>query len=393
MIQKYPYPYKAWFTIANDPDNTLIKDWRELNSFIWKDLKLPLANSLFLKSYNHNLPNQVNLNDYPEILSQKHDIIHTWGDYMHSRKNGFDRQDAVEACDMLLKHSINPRVWIDHSKFIGNLLHSSNKGSIPHTFDGSGIKYTNYVYSLDLIKKAGIRYIWDGKITNIVGQDRKISSYEYFKLECSSRFNTIIKTILNKIVKSKKLRKKLRINKPENKQYYTYLFPDGNKLYCFTRYGNWKDSDIYGLGNIISPKKIDELISNQSTMVVYTHLGKRPKSKKEKHFHIPEATKKSLKNVSEKFKSKQLMVSPLSIMLDYLVLRDNIKLFPKKNLIEFCSDGIRYNQIQQSDLNGKKFSFNNNFFDLENIQVISNGKSLKFNIKIENENKIFSIIF
>ena len=43
MILKYPYPYRAWFTIANDPDNTLIRDWRELNSFIWDELELPYS--------------------------------------------------------------------------------------------------------------------------------------------------------------------------------------------------------------------------------------------------------------------------------------------------------------------------------------------------------------
>ena len=84
MILKYPYPYRAWFTIANDPDNTLIRDWRELNSFIWDELELPLGNALFIKSFNNNLPDQVNLVDNPEISSQNHDIIHTWGDYMHS---------------------------------------------------------------------------------------------------------------------------------------------------------------------------------------------------------------------------------------------------------------------------------------------------------------------
>ena len=394
MILKYPYPYKAWFTIANDPDNTLIQDWRELDSFIWKELSLPLGNTLFIKSYNHNLPNQVNLEDNPEILSQYHDILHTWGDYMHSRKNGFDRLDAIEAIEILKKKSINPKVWIDHSKFIGNLLHASKKGSIPKTYDGSGIEYINYVYTLDLIKKVGIRYIWSGKVSGIIGQDRKVSVYEYFKLKCSSLYKAFIKTILSHVVKFKNLRIKLGLEIPNNKQYFPYLFPDGNKLYCFSRYGTWKDSDIYGLGKIISPSIIDKLIKNNSTMVVYTHLGKRPQSKKNLSFHIPNETRDSLRYISEKFHDKFLMVSPLSTMLDYLIIRDNIKLFPEKNIIELIPDGIRFENILQSDLSGKKFSFkHNNVFNLNNIMVISNDKPFNFDVKTEKNNHIFSIIF
>ena len=34
MILRYPYPYRAWMSIANDPDNTLAKDWEELDRFI-----------------------------------------------------------------------------------------------------------------------------------------------------------------------------------------------------------------------------------------------------------------------------------------------------------------------------------------------------------------------
>ena len=55
MVLKYPYPYKSWITLANDPDNTLIKDWNELNDFIWKELNLPFSNSIFLDSLNVNL--------------------------------------------------------------------------------------------------------------------------------------------------------------------------------------------------------------------------------------------------------------------------------------------------------------------------------------------------
>jgi len=394
MILKYPFPYKSWFTIANDPDNTLIEDWHELNQFLWNTLDLPLSNSLFIKSFNHNLPDQVNLIDHPEILSQKHDIIHTWGDYMHSRNLGFDRKDAIEACEILKKSAIEPKVWIDHSQFIGNLLHSSNKGSIPQTRDASGIVYKNYVYTLDLIKKIGIRYIWDGKITDVVGQDRIISPSKYFINKSTFSIKAVVKIILYHMLRSKRIRNRLHLNIPCNKQYFPLTFPDGNTLYCFRRYGTWKDADIYGLGKILAPNIIDSLLESESTMVAYTHLGKRPVSKTDESFHIPDETKRSLDYIKKKYERKELMISPISEMIDYLVIRDNIKLLTQKNIIKLIPDGIRYQNIAQSDLTGKKFSFkNNNQFNLEKIKIQSKNTTLKFDTVVEKDKNVFSIIF
>ena len=121
-ILPYPYPYKAWLTMANDPDNTEMRDWEELHGFIWEELGLPFGDSLFIRSFNRNLPAQVNLQDHPKIAkAHLHDIIHTWGDYMHGRRRGFDREDALEAIDMLNEHGLQPRVWIDHASFMGLL--------------------------------------------------------------------------------------------------------------------------------------------------------------------------------------------------------------------------------------------------------------------------------
>ena len=37
---------------------------------------------------------------------------------------------------------------------------------------------------------------------------------------------------------------------------YKRKFPDGSELYCFKRYGTWKDADIDGLHNLINPEKV-----------------------------------------------------------------------------------------------------------------------------------------
>ncbi len=394
-LLKYPYPYRAWITIASDPDNTLIDDWQELNRFIWEELGLPLANSLFITSHNANLPKQVNLRDYPQITSQKHDTIHTWGDYMHSREIAFDRERAVEAIGLLEKFKINPLIWIDHSSFEGNLLHNRALGGIPATQDTSGHHYDNYRYTLDLILSTGIRYIWDGQLTEHIGQDRVLSPSKYFFEVSMNWIKALAKTAAHIFLPAKAARSALGITVPNNTQYYSRKFPDGSRLYCFSRYGKWPLADIYGLAEVISKESIDKLIGRGGTMIVYTHLGKRPASKMHCETHIPSDTRTNLRYIKDRFESNELMISPASDLLDYLVLRDHLKWDLKTKELLVGADGIRYQSIKQSDLSGKKFSFKlKKGGDLSTLRIKTSQPNLELSYKIfHEEDGVQSITF
>ncbi len=381
VIRKYPYPYKAWLAMANDPDNTELEDWRELHAFIWEELGLPFGDSLFVRSFNQNLPDQVNLSDNPEIAkSHLHDIIHTWGDYMHGRKRGFDREDAVEAMLLLEKHGVKPRVWIDHASFAGNMLHGTKKGSTPRVNDSSGYVYENFLYTLDLARKIGIRYVWNGEVTATIGQDRELNFSDYDRLHGGNALKAAVKSTLHRVPSDSGV-----FAQPDNCQYYKHGFSDGAKLYCFRRYGTWQDADINGLYNVIKPELIEQLIRSEGTSIVYTHLGKRHVDSMGNKKHIPENTRSALKHLSAKFKSKELMISPVSEMLDYMVIRDNIVVNPNKGHIDFRSDGIRYQPLKISDLHGKIFSFNKGGFNTENLKVSVNEISVEFQLRKASE--------
>ncbi len=251
------------------------------------------------------------------------------------------------------------------------------------------------MYTLDLVKQVGIRYIWDGDISGIVGQDRAMSASTYFKSTATSFIKALVKIILYYAFPLQRIRKVLKLHLPNNQQYFPYKFPDGNKLYCFRRYGTWKDADIYGLGKIIAPSKIDELINNNATLVAYTHLGKRPASKTDLPYHIPDITKTSLQYIKKKYHDQELMVSTLSELLDYLVIRDNIKYDAVNNLIQLKPDKIRYQKITQADLSGIKISFNDEKgkMDLKSLKVITLKENLLFDIIKEDAPNIFSIKF
>jgi len=359
-----PPPYRAWITISNDPDNTFIRDWNELHTHIWQELKLPFGDALFVHSFNCNLPGQVNLHDNPEIAdAHYHDTLHAWGDYVHSRSRGFDREDALGAISLLKSHGLHPRVWVDHSTHPQNMLHNSTDGSTPRRIDDSGNVYKSFTYTLDLVAELGIRYVWDGKLTAILGQDAPIAAREWYSHKGSSRLKTAFLlawhwlSVLGIVRWGRSL---VSYDENVNRQYFAHKFADGQTLYCFRRYGTWSDADIDGLGKLISSENVDELIGRQATCIVYTHLGKRQASRHKDSAHIPPDTRAALANLRRKYDEGVLKLSSVSGLLDYLVVRDAIEISPKGDWIDFRPDGIRFTQLTAADLAGSEFGFRTN---------------------------------
>lgn len=381
-LLKYPYPYKAWLSISNDPDNTTIEVWHELNEFIFNELKLGWANNIFIYSHNLNLPNQVCLDKFPEIASQPTDTLHTWGDFVHSGQRGFSRADAEAGIMLLQKYNIRPRVWVDHSRFVGNMIHTNNWGSVPFHNDSSGNKYRVYEYTLDLAKQLGISYIWDGKLSQHIGQDRNLKLRDrlmQFSFLGQIRFALLygLKYVVPGL---------FRYN--DNKQYQEHTFSDGNRMYLFKRFGKWRDADILGLSKVLSEANVNRLIQKGGSMLAYTHLGKsNPKYMGKTH--IPEETKACLRFVKEKVESKELMFSSVSKMLDYMVLRDNIVI--KQHEIQFIPDGIRFVGLTKQDLSGHKFSFSG-ISDTNNLIVKVQGQEIK-PYSLQHTNGIVDLIF
>ena len=363
-----PYPYKCWLSISNDPDNTSEIAWEELNNFIFEELNLNWANSIFPVNRNLNLPDQISLETHTAIASQPTDAIHTWGDFVHSGSQGFSRSEADYSLKLLKKWNLYPKIWVDHSRFLGNLIHGKiNLGGKKSYVDASGIRYLNYEYTADMIHDLGIRYIWDGDLTPIIGQDRKI------------RIADVKQIGIKNFLKSK-----YNNNLLEKIKFEEYEF------YSFKRYGSWKLADILGLSEIIIEEYLLKLIKTNGFSIIYTHLGKRNPNQKDKN-HIPQETKFALKNLKRHINNKDIIFTSVSKMLDYNIIISNV--FIEDERIYFNTDNIRFNGITESDLAGFRFSFvNEKGMDIQNIQVfIDNIKSNNFSIEVNK--KIMTIIY
>lgn len=383
-ILKYPYPFKAWISISNDPDNTDIAAWRELNTFLFDEMKLPWANAVFPFSFNQNLPTQVNLSDYPEIAQQPTDTLHTWGDFVHAGSYGFSRNDAEAALGLLSKFDIKPKVWVDHSRFTGNLIHNKGWGATPQSVDSSGVSYKVFEYTLDLVWKAGIRYIWDGTVSSFVGQDRSLKLAEVL---APYSWPGKVKFVFNN---SKSLFRLIKGIQDNNALYRKHQFPDGRMFYIFSRFGSWLKADIDGLAEIISAEVINELIDNEGAIIVYTHLGKKNGKRFDtvQSHHIPEETKACIRNIKSKMDAQVLKFSSVSYLLDYLVVRDHIQV--KGNQINFVPDGIRFQSLNEVTLAGHAFSLRS---DLKGLEVRVNGKPIAYSKILSHGNQCYTIQF
>lgn len=369
-VQALPYPYKAWLALSSDPDNTLWPDWQELDRVIWQELGLPFADSFFIRSYNQHIKGQVDLHDHPEILAaHPHDTMHTWGDFMFGREKSFDRSDAEAHFAQLQRLGIAPRVWVDHSMFIGNLLHMHPYGSTPEFTDASGHRYSNPLYSLDLAHAAGVRYVWDGTITPVVGQDRPISLWRRHRQRGASGKAALGNYLKHVTGERLGVGRSFRDQFPSNDAYSVRKFADGRSLYVFSRYGHWAKADIDGLGDLLAPERMSELIGNGGTCIAYTHLGKRPVERMNATTHIPANTLAALRGVKKHFEQRELMVSSVSDLLDQLVLRDHIAVDVPKNQVTFKADSIAFTTVDAKALNGRSFSFKSQGLDPAKLRV------------------------
>lgn len=356
----YPAPYKCWLTLSSDPDLTFLDNWREVHSLIWEELSLPFADSLFIINRNEQLPGQVCLAEFPECIgAHPHDTIHTWGDFILSGSYRFTRRDALQAVDLLKQNAITPRVWTDHSNFIGNLRHRAHVSASPTIVDTAGQVYDNDLYTLDLAESAGIRYVWDGILSRgPIGQDRPLNRREWYRESALRHGRTTRSAIAAADFVSTRLAqfrnpKVFNYSRDGNRQYIPHEFPDGTKMYCFRRFGSWRLGDIDGLSEILRPETINRLIKSEGTMILYTHLGKRNNMKATRDSHIPQATGDTLTSLAEHYHAGRINLSSTSKLLDYLVLRDHAEL--RGNQLHFCPDDIRFPSLGRDDLSGHEF--------------------------------------
>lgn len=370
-LLEHPFPFKASLAICSDIDfATSGEKVLEFQKYLCSDSKtvygeglgLEVGNSFWMFSDNEDqkftyfqgLTNKESSN--AEIIRQLiklgyFDVIHSFGCF---DKGGYTRKHAEITLEEFNKNNLKVPVWVNHGE-------ENNKQNIGDEdfFGGSRIEKKDY-YNLDIIKKLGVKYIWIGHLTHIVGQGNNPSIRQSTKLSIENFTKPKI----------------FRLNSTK----LLFTFHQDRKLLYFprfvNRYGKMKNADFNYIAEQLTKNTIDCLINRKQSMILYTHFNE--------NIEQNSPTFKILKYLKYHYENKSLLVTTTSKLLEYKNLIDNIlHKIDGTNLFFILKNDISYNGLSFILKGGK----------INNIYVNNHNLTDDFNIHINHDNYIYYLSF
>ena len=278
QIRQYPYPYRAMLAICSDLDCTVNGRvyWEIMrflntteNTAMGPGVGLEVGNTI----YFCETPDQFaywNTDDKGRemvqmlIKSGHIDCLHSFGELAKNR------DDAIMALDELARNDCKLEVWVDHGKS------KTNFGE--DIMGGHGDESGHLAYHADLTCKYGIKYVWRGRVTSVLGQDvpTNIGGILNWKHPIVSGKTALKEIVKQKLAKSGDEKYKMHdVNETLRK---TEL-RDGQPVYEFLRcnphWGGVSSCDQgRDIGDVLTSNMLKDLINRCGSCVLYTHLGK-----------------------------------------------------------------------------------------------------------------------
>lgn len=198
------------------------------------------------------------------IRSGHVDCLHSYGDLADTREH------ALRALGELSRHDCRLEVWIDH-------------GAVPSNFGddimrGFGDIPGSPVFHADITWEYGIRYVWRGRVTSIIGQEsrRRLRGILRPSRPLASSL-TLAKEFAKGIFALAGSRKYAMHG--SNRVLRPALLRSGHPVYEFMRanphWGGVSCGDTSaGLADVLHERVLDSLMEREGIMILYTHLGK-----------------------------------------------------------------------------------------------------------------------
>ena len=323
-LRKFPYPYKASLAICSDIDNTeTIEEFEEIQTYLntkeitsmGKGVDLEIGNSFFMYEPQDGAISY--FLDKPEVAEMIRKYIKTgYIDCMHSygKKLDFTRQDAIKCLKELKDHNCKVDVWIDHT------VSKDNMGD-DVTF-GLGDHPDSNAYHADITLQYGIKFVWLGRVTMVIGQVTPIALKNFTSIYDSDHFINSIINMLKEYSKNVLAifgYKKYEIHK-NNDLVKISTLNDGQKIYEFIRFDNYWEGVGSGaqssrLAYTISKKTLNRLKEDGGYMIVYTHFGKNDDCSQ----YICAETQDALKNLEKEYERGDIYVTTTSNLLNYYI--------------------------------------------------------------------------
>jgi hypothetical protein len=287
-----PLPPRALLAICSDLDETPdAETYFELMRFLnttgetsmGTGVGLEVGNTLYFDMapgqfsyWNTTEPNREKIRAL--IRSGHIDCLHSFGDLATTRAH------AARALEELQKHDCRIRVWIDHAQAITNF------GA--DIMQGQGDQPGHPAYHADLTMAYGIEYVWRGRVTSVIGQDRPFSLRGIAEAGHPLASAKTLATEAAKQILGRCGNRKYRLH-AGNRQIRPGTLRDGQPVQEFIRCNPpWGGIGMGDRGDeiqqVLTARFLDRLVERRAPCILYTHLGKLDRNRNQRAFS-PEA--------------------------------------------------------------------------------------------------------
>jgi hypothetical protein len=326
-LAKYPHPYRAMMTICSDLDDTPDRiTYRETARFLnttettvmGPGVGLELGNSIFFLmpggQFSYFGTDEAGRAMVRAMIRSGHiDCLHSYGDHARTR------QDVEPVLAELDKYACQLSVWVDHSKS------ATNFG--PDIMMGTGDVSSSAAYHADLTLRQGVRYVWRGRTTSIIGQNVPVTARRVGSIFHRGHPAASVRTMAKQAAK-------LWLGARAHPQWAMHalnqvcrpsVLRDGQQVWEFMRSnphwaGPGRGDTADELGGVLSSNMLDSLVRSEGVCVLYTHLGKV----RNPRFPFRESTRAALRRLAGMYEAGKIFVTTTHRLLRYLTVRDRL---------------------------------------------------------------------
>jgi hypothetical protein len=316
-LRRFPFPYRSMLAICSDLDDTPDKEvYTKIMQFLNTTDMTPMGQGVGLE-----VGNSIHFHAKPQIFSywstddagremiqtlihSGHiDCLHSFGELITSRNY------AEQALEELKKHDCKLEVWVDHGGAVTNFGFD--------IMQGHGDEVGHPAYHADLTIDYGIKYVWCGRTTSIIGQNSSggiIGIFNWHHPMVSSK--TLLKETTKRILaRAGNTKYAMHLT---NELMRPYFLRDGNQVYEFIRCNpHWAgvsscDQGRY-IGDVLTNNVLNQLINRSGTCILYTHLGRI--DNRETPFNKKAVI--AFRRLSEEFHSGRILVTTTRRLLGF----------------------------------------------------------------------------
>lgn len=239
------------------------------------------------------------------------DCLHSFGDL------AWTRRDAGRALDELSSHDCRIQVWIDHG------VAPSNFG--PDIMQGRGDLPGAEVFHADLTCQYGVRYVWRGRVTSVIGQDvpprlggvwssgHPIESARTLAKECAKGLLAKLGSRKYEMHRANRILHPIRLRSGHSAWEFLRENPHWGGVSC----GETAD----GLAEVLSDRMLERLVARGGFSILYTHLGKVLDPKEP----LKRPTRQALNRLAVYVRDGRILVTTTRRLLSYNHLLHNAR--------------------------------------------------------------------